>query len=98
VGVPQAPYVNPKSKSKLIGKLWNWNVTPMLVLRLFGPFGSYLLKKYTGRRFAHLDPKEMLKLHDYIYHISAQTGSGEFALNRLLLPGVSVISLYLGMG
>jgi cardiolipin-specific phospholipase len=66
----------------------------MLILRLFGPLGSYLLKKYTGKRFAHLDPKELLKLHDYIYHISAQTGSGEYALNRLLLPGVSFNSSY----
>lgn len=91
VGVPQAPTL--KSKSRLLGQLWNWNITPMLILRLFGPFGSFMLKKYTGSRFGHLEPQEMLKLHDYIYHISAQNGSGEYALNRLLLPGVSFILL-----
>jgi cardiolipin-specific phospholipase len=30
---------------------------------------------------------EAQALHDYIYHISAQPGSGEYALGSLLLPG-----------
>jgi hypothetical protein len=96
VGVPKAPVL--KSRSGILRKLWSWNITPMMVLRLFGPFGSFLLKNYTEKRFSNLDPNELVKLHEYIYHISAQTGSGEYALNRLLLPGVRLLPFYFRHG
>ncbi|TPX59569.1 hypothetical protein SpCBS45565_g07698 [Spizellomyces sp. 'palustris'] len=71
----------------LFTTLWSWNVTPMSVIRTMGPWGPSLVRKYTSRRFAYLDQSDADDLHSYIYHISAQTGSGEFALARLLLPG-----------
>ena len=45
------------------------------------------MTKYTSRRFVDLEEQERINLDNYIYHISAQPGSGEFALARLLLPG-----------
>ncbi|KAI9099995.1 Alpha/Beta hydrolase protein [Phlyctochytrium arcticum] len=67
--------------------LWEWNVTPMSLIRTMGPWGPSLVRKYTNRRFSYLDQEDSNDLHGYIYHISAQPGSGEFALARLLLPG-----------
>ena len=91
MGVPKAPPVEEQVRRKgllvsFFMQLWEWNVTPMSILRLTGPFGSSLLKQYTSRRFAHLEEDEAQSLHEYIYHISAARGSGEFALSRLLLP------------
>ncbi|KAJ3014671.1 hypothetical protein HKX48_005019 [Thoreauomyces humboldtii] len=72
---------------KLFTTLWTWNVTPMTLIRGMGPWGPNLVHRYTTRRFAYLDESDSNDFRDYIYHISAQPGSGEFALSRLLLPG-----------
>ncbi|KAI8900731.1 Alpha/Beta hydrolase protein [Globomyces pollinis-pini] len=92
VGVPSAP--EPSSQPQrpgyllsLFRSLWSWNVTPMSVIRTFGPAGPSLVKRYATHRFKHLDNEEAKDLENYIYHISAQPGSGEYALARLLLPG-----------
>ncbi|KAJ3183660.1 hypothetical protein HDU85_002089 [Gaertneriomyces sp. JEL0708] len=67
--------------------LWTQNITPMSLVRVTGPYGPTLVSKYTARRFAHLPTLDSTDLHSYIYHISAQRGSGEYALSHLLLPG-----------
>ncbi|KAI9008195.1 Alpha/Beta hydrolase protein [Gaertneriomyces semiglobifer] len=67
--------------------LWSQNITPMSLVRVTGPYGPTLVSKYTTRRFAHLPTLDSTDLHSYIYHISAQRGSGEYALSHLLLPG-----------
>lgn len=38
-------------------------------------------------RFHYLNQEDAKDLHDYVYHICAQPGSGEYALATLLLPG-----------
>ncbi|RUS28823.1 Alpha/Beta hydrolase protein [Jimgerdemannia flammicorona] len=63
--------------------LWNLNITPMLIMRMSGPFGPSLINEYTSRRFAHLGEGEQ---HD-LYHISSLPGSGEYALAAILAPG-----------
>ncbi|KAJ3075702.1 hypothetical protein HK102_005547 [Quaeritorhiza haematococci] len=70
-----------------VNNLWNWNITPGTVVRFAGPFGPQLVHKYTSRRFAYLPHDESKDFHDYVYHISALPGSGEYALSGLLLPG-----------
>jgi pimeloyl-ACP methyl ester carboxylesterase len=55
VGVPKAPIKEEQIRLKgifvsVITQLWSWNVTPMSVLRFFGPMGHSLLKNYTSRR------------------------------------------------
>jgi cardiolipin-specific phospholipase len=98
VGVPEPPphivaphqHTAPQKPSWLIQvarKLWTWNVTPQGIIRTVGPYGPRLVNAYTSRRFAHLDAIEQEKIKNYLYHISAQSGSGEYALSRLLLPG-----------
>lgn len=57
------------------------------LIRLTGPFGPNLVHRYTSRRFAYLDTDDAKDFHDYLYHICAQQGSGEYALGSLLLPG-----------
>jgi cardiolipin-specific phospholipase len=91
VGVPDKPPPDPNPKPKpylysLAIALWSNNVTPMSLIRGLGPFGPNLVRGYTSRRFAHLEAGELTDLDNYIYHISAQAGSGEFALARLLDP------------
>jgi pimeloyl-ACP methyl ester carboxylesterase len=90
-GIPlPSPEVSPRRTGylwKFISSLWNWNFTPQLFIRSLGPAGPRLVRGYATRRFAHLEQAEIDALDSYIYHISAQRGSGEFALNRLLLPG-----------
>lgn len=66
---------------------WQANITPQWIIRLSGPFGRNLVQRYTSRRFAYLDEAEAKDFHDYLYHICAQCGSGEYALASLLLPG-----------
>ncbi|RKO88140.1 Alpha/Beta hydrolase protein, partial [Blyttiomyces helicus] len=90
-GIPRMPegYVAKRrgAMMSLFRNLWKMNVTPMSVVRSVGPWGPSLVKKYTERRFAYLGAEDAADFHDYIFHISAQPGSGEYALARLLLPG-----------
>ena len=38
-------------------------------------------------RFPYLKDEEADQFHSYVYHISAQPGSGEYSLSTLLYPG-----------
>jgi hypothetical protein len=67
--------------------LWKSNITPMAVIRTIGPWGPNLVKLYTDRRFHFLPQAENDALREYLYHICAQKGSGEYALSSLLAPG-----------
>jgi cardiolipin-specific phospholipase len=101
VGVPEAPphiaspHLNNSGNAsnstswliKVARKLWAWDITPQAIIRTVGPYGPSLVGKYTSARFKYLELEEKDKLRDYLYHISAQKGSGEYALSRLLIPG-----------
>ncbi|ORZ00480.1 Alpha/Beta hydrolase protein [Syncephalastrum racemosum] len=67
--------------------LWDKNVTPMSIVRLGGPFGARLLNRYTSWAFRNLETREQHDLYDYLYHITSDTGSGEYALAAILAPG-----------
>lgn len=97
VGIPRNPQNDPEFYNSdgrgvrqipgWVSRLWNAHFTPQLILRCLGPFGPSLVSKYTTRRFSHLEEVDQLDLHDYIYHISTATGSGEYSVTRLLEPG-----------
>ena len=70
-----------------IAHLWNRDMTPMSLIRSVGPYGPSLVQRYTKSRFSYLPDAELQLLTNYLYHISADNGSGEFALSRLLTPG-----------
>ncbi|XP_011270431.1 hypothetical protein CAOG_08791 [Capsaspora owczarzaki ATCC 30864] len=95
VGVPKRPEV-PAFESRLrasrpmlaaiIERMWSSNVTPQSLVRAAGHFGPALVRFAVGRRF-DLPPDERLLLQNYLYHISAATGSGELAFNTILSFG-----------
>ena len=61
------------------------NVTPQNIVKLFGPRGPNLVTSVINRRFSRRwDGTELNLISDYLYHISAAPGSGEYSLNALL--------------
>ena len=60
---------------------------------LFGPsattsIGVRLIRGYCSRRFPYSSASELDDLVAYMYSVSALPGSGEFALGRILSPGM----------
>jgi len=70
-----------------INTLWNRNFTPQWVVRSLGPIGPRLVKRYTDFRFQYLPENELKELKEYLYHITADAPSGEYAMASLLRPG-----------
>lgn len=70
-----------------IAHLWSRNITPQWLIRMAGPWGPQIVQRYAEQRF-HMLPQTHLKhFKDYLYHISADTASGEYALAAILSPG-----------
>lgn len=69
--------------------LWNKNVSPFVLVRYSGFFGSKFTSAWTSRRLGLdlLTPKEQEIMHRYSYGIFNAKGSGEYMLNYLLAPG-----------
>lgn len=72
-----------------IARMWDANYTPQGVMRALGPIGSSFASGYINTRFSKviLDPEERAVLGKYLYQISTNQGSGEYALAALLAPG-----------
>lgn len=72
--------------------LWRLNVTPQSIVRIVGGHrGRALIESYFRRRLlsqqgVRWSEEEVELLTDYLFHVSAGHGNGEFALNALLLP------------
>ena len=64
---------------KTFAKLWNSGWTPHDLIRISGPKGVIGTKGCTRRLF-RLDEDSPLKtlLAEYLYHVIAQPGSGEY--------------------
>ena len=71
---------------RFVKNLWSWGFSPQNIIRGLGPAGPGIVKNYTNRRFRGLEFDELKAIEQYIFHISAQRGSGEYALTRLLEP------------
>eukprot|EP00939_MAST-03C_sp_MAST-3C-sp1_P002648 g2648.t1 len=73
---------------RLIDTAWASNVTPGQIVRALGPRGPRVVSKIVQRRFRSIgwDPQDAKLVSDYLYHITAAPGSGEFAMNSLLRP------------
>ena len=67
--------------------LWNSHYTPQGFIRGIGPIGPSLVSTFIHRRFPYLTQEEKNLLSTYTYHITSQSGSGEYALGTLLEPG-----------
>ncbi|SCU94383.1 LAFA_0F21506g1_1 [Lachancea sp. 'fantastica'] len=69
--------------------MWSCNISPFGILRSLGPMGALMSSKWSFRRFTHMqDPQELFTFHDYFYSVFSGAGSGEYALTRILAPGV----------
>ena len=77
----------PSYLRRFFGYLWERSFTPQGIVRSLGPFGPRLLSNYTTRRFKNLDPEDLKNLHDYLYHITADYGAGEYAISHIFKPG-----------
>lgn len=69
---------------------WELGLTPSDLLRACGPKGKAFLRWVVEKRLFRLEDAELKGLlSEYLYHILAMNGaqSGEYALNRLLMPG-----------
>lgn len=94
VGIPQPPPAEsqllPKDMSwqiRMIEQLWKWNFTPQGIVRVMGSRGPKMVKDTVNRRFGHRwEGEELDLISDYMYHITAAPGSGEYTLNALLEP------------
>lgn len=67
--------------------LWSRNVTPQCLVRWAGPVGPALVRSYVFRRLPLLSPIEAPLFAEYMYHMTADIGSGEFALGTIMRPG-----------
>jgi cardiolipin-specific phospholipase len=67
--------------------MWNSNYTPQALVRGFGPMGPQLTRWFVDSRFSYLSDEEKMLFSDYLYQISADVGSGEYALAGILAPG-----------
>lgn len=67
--------------------LWEQNISPFILVRNTGPFGSLFVSGWSSRRFAKLNTNLLNLLHNYSYLIFNAPGSGEYLLNYVLAPG-----------
>lgn len=70
-----------------IAWLWARNTTPMDVVRWAGPLGPPIIRAYVRRRLPGLAPSIIDTFAEYMYHMTAHEGSGEYALGTLMRPG-----------
>lgn len=68
--------------------MWEKHQSPFSLVRLFAPFGSKIVSKWSFRRFGQSESYEdLMKLHLYSLKTFTAKGSGEYALTRVLAPG-----------
>lgn len=69
--------------------LWEKNFSPFSLLRMFGPFAPKLISKWSFNRFGSIeDSNKLLDLHNFSYKAFIGKASGEYAITKLLAPGV----------
>ena len=94
VGIPHPPpedaIMKPSEmdwRVRTIDQLWRWNFTPQGLVRVLGSRGPKMVTGAVNRRFGNRWSGEALDLiSDYLYHITAAPGSGEYTLSALLEP------------
>lgn len=73
--------------ARMLGYLWDHNVSPFSLLRMTMGLGPMLMGSYTRRRFGALDDHERQLLHAYCHGIFLGRSSSEHCLSDLLAPG-----------
>jgi cardiolipin-specific phospholipase len=75
-------------RRKIAGWFWKQSITLGTFLRASGPFAHRLVKTYTREKFSILPENELEALEHYLGQINLLPGSGEYALFRIIDPGV----------
>ena len=96
---PKIPFYI-KLMIRFFTKLWEYGFTPSDIIRGLGPKGKDFLQWAVDKRLFRLngddhDTKRLKELlSEYLYHILAMNGggSGEYALNKILLPGAWAVN------
>ncbi|OLY78407.1 putative cardiolipin-specific deacylase, mitochondrial [Smittium mucronatum] len=70
---------------KIFVRQWNNYGSPQSLMRSFGRLGPMFTSKYASK-FTTLSPDEIKLLADYLFHVSAQKGSGEYSIGVILKP------------
>ncbi|GME74466.1 unnamed protein product [[Candida] boidinii] len=69
--------------------LWEKNFSPFSILRISGPFAPKLISRWSFNRFGSIeDSNKLLDLHNFSYKAFIGKASGEYAITKLLAPGV----------
>ncbi|PVU95917.1 hypothetical protein BB559_002559 [Furculomyces boomerangus] len=74
-----------KLLARIAYKLWESHLSPQSVLRFFGRLGPRLTNKYVSK-FTSFSEGERNALSEYMFHVSAQKGSSEYAIGVILKP------------
>ena len=92
-GLPPLPSrtIGPKDlpmAMRLIDSAWSSNVTPGQIVRAMGHRGPTMVHRIVRGRFRSLgwNDEQTRVISDYLYHITAAPGSGEFSMNSILVP------------
>jgi len=89
-GVPEKSSAEERMPSGLlwnaVRKGWEWGLTPQDVVRLIGPYGPKLVRRYTEWRYPLMEATEKQALHDYMYHVLAARADHAY-FNKVFAPG-----------
>ena len=84
----QPPAADVPWAMRLLDAAWSANITPQHLVRLAGRRGPELVRRAVRGRFRRQEwgEADIEAVSDYLFHITAARGSGEYALNSLLRP------------
>ena len=72
---------------RILDTLWKSNLTPQDIVRTLGRGGPGFTRRIVAGRFGNRWKEyENSIISDYLFHVSSQPASGEYALNSLLHP------------
>ena len=73
---------------KFLTRMWEWNYTPIDIVRWFGPFAGKVVAIWVYNRFARVgDPRQLWDICMYTTRMFLEPGSGEYCLGPILAPG-----------
>lgn len=87
---PKETHLPKSTRMRVLDCVWSLNYTPQDIVRIAGPKGPGMVRGVLSRRFGERweEPATSL-IADYLYHITAAPGAGEYCMNALLQPIMS---------
>ncbi|KAJ1920490.1 hypothetical protein IWQ60_006993 [Tieghemiomyces parasiticus] len=85
-GSPENFIRHPRLLGHVFAQIWTRCLSPQWFVRALGPLGHTLIRRFCSDGPKSLDPDEVARLNDYVFHLAALPGSGEYAYTALLTP------------